>query len=56
MKLEDYKIENGLYKRWEEKRKCCLRNNITIINREDIKPYIKYVKDKYGKDFIKLYE
>lgn len=43
-------------KRWEEKRKCCLRNNITIINREDIKPYIKYVKDKYGKDFIKLYE
>ena len=42
--------------RWNEKKKCCLLNNITIINKEDIKPYLKYVKDKYGKDFIKLYE
>lgn len=43
-------------KRWKEKKKCCLLNNIKIINKEDIKPYIKYVKEKYGKNFIRLYE
>ena len=43
-------------KRWEEKKKCCLDNNIKIIDKEDIQPYIKYVKSKYGKDFIRLYD
>lgn len=43
-------------KRWEEKKKCCLENNIKIIEKEDILPYINYVKNKYGKNFTKLYE
>lgn len=43
-------------KRWKEKKKCCLLNNIKIINKENIKPYIKYVKEKYSKNFIRLYE
>lgn len=41
--------------RWEEKKKCCLENNIKIIDKEGIKPYLKYVKNKYGKNFIDLY-
>lgn len=43
-------------KHWEEKIKCCIENNITIIDKEDIKPYLKYAKNTYGKDFIKLYK
>ena len=29
---------------------------IDIIYKDTIKKYLEYVKDKYGKDFIKLYE
>lgn len=42
--------------RWSIKKKCCYENNIEIIDENKIKPYIEYVKNKYGKDFIKLYE
>jgi hypothetical protein len=31
-------------------------HKLIVVGREDIKPYIKYVTDKYGADFIKLYE
>ena len=41
---------------WVEKEKCCKENNIKIIDENEIKPYIDYVKNKYGKDFISLYE
>lgn len=31
-------------------------HKITVICKEKIKPYLQYVTDKYGKDYIKLYE
>jgi len=31
-------------------------NKIKIIDKKQIQPYLKYVKNKYGEDFIKLYE
>ena len=30
--------------------------NIIVLNRNKIQMYLKYAKEKYGKDFIKLYE
>lgn len=42
--------------RWKEKKKCCRENNIQIIGKNDISIYINYVKNKYGKNFISLYE
>lgn len=30
--------------------------DIEIYYKEEMKPFIEYVKNKYGKDFIKLYE
>ena len=38
----------------EAKTKCLLDNNIIILFKNDIKPYLKYVIDKYGKNFLKL--
>jgi len=32
------------------------KNNLVILYEKQMKPYINYVIDKYGKDFIKLYE
>lgn len=32
------------------------KNDLTIIDKKKIIPYIDYVKNKYGGDFIKLYE
>lgn len=29
---------------------------LKIIGKNEIKPYLEYVVNKYGKDFIKLYE
>ena len=41
-------------KQWEAK--YAFNKDITIIDKEGIKPYISYVESIYGKDFIKLYE
>lgn len=32
------------------------KNNLVILYEKEMKPYLNYVIDKYGKDFIKLYE
>ena len=31
-------------------------NKLIVLYKNDMKPYLEYVKKKYGKDFIKLYE
>lgn len=40
----------------EAKHQCILKNNIKILYENDIKPYIKYVNDTYGKDYIKQFK
>ena len=33
---------------FEEKRKCCIKNNVIIMYKQDYLKYIKYVENKYG--------
>lgn len=37
----------------EAKNKCIKENNVIILKQEDIKPYIIYVENTYGKEYIK---
>lgn len=32
-----------------------IKNNVTILRLKEIKPMIKYVDDKYGKNYIKQF-
>jgi hypothetical protein len=58
----DYKINDSLFveikgyinKKWQEKVKQ-FPVKLEIIDKKKIKPILKYVNEKYGKDFIKLY-
>lgn len=59
----DFILEDGTYveiKGYEtelteiKKQRLCNEKYI-IINRDKMKPYLEYTKNKYGKDFIKLY-
>ena len=38
---------------WESKKQVL--PSITVLDKDGIKPYLKYAQDTYGKDFIKLY-
>lgn len=51
IEIKGYKDE-----RWPEKQKYCEEYNIIIIDDKGIIPYLKYVINAYGRDFIKLYE
>jgi hypothetical protein len=58
----DFEVEENIYElkgilseRELEKIKQAPRK-ITMLIEEDMMPYIKYVKEKYGTNFIKLYE
>lgn len=42
-------------KYWFGKLKCMEENNVKILRSKDYKPYIEYVKNKYGKDFLKTF-
>lgn len=42
-------------KKWQAKYDQFPRE-LSIIGKEEIKPYLEYVENKYGRDFIKLYE
>ena len=58
----DFIIDNIYYEikgYFDEKNRCKLnqfKNELIILNKNDIKTYIKYVVDKYGNNFIELYE
>ena len=59
----DFILEDGTYvevkgyftKQTEEKIKA-FKNKLEIIDKFKIKPYLEYVEEKYGKNFIELYE
>lgn len=38
---------------FNEKYKCVLENNIKILTNKDIKPILDYIKEKYGKKYLK---
>ena len=45
--------ENGLDKSWEDKLKICKEQNIIIISSNEIDKYLDYVKEKYGRNYLK---
>ena len=61
----DFKLENGTYveiKGYSTSRWCAKSDQVSpkislyVIDRQKIQMFIDYVKSKYGKDFIKLYQ
>jgi hypothetical protein len=61
--IPDFKLKDGTYieikgyetEQWKEKLKQ-FKEKIIVINAEEIKPFLNYVKNKYGYNFINLYE
>lgn len=41
---------------YEAKHQCMIKNNVKILTSIDMKPILKYVKDKYGKDYLKQFK
>jgi len=39
----------------QSKQECMRNNNVKIISETEIRPYIDYVKNKYGKDYLKSF-
>lgn len=37
---------------YEAKHQCMIANDVKILRNEDIQSYLKYVEEKYGKDFL----
>ena len=50
MEIKNYRSE------LTEAKLKCVNEDIDILYRDTMKPYLDYVKNKYGKDFIKLYK
>lgn len=48
-------IKGYINEKWESKKKQ-FPKKLKIIGKNEIKPILEYVKSKYGKDFISLYE
>lgn len=40
----------------EFKTNCILKNNVLLLFKNEIKPYLKYIKELYGKNFLKLHK
>ena len=45
-----------LYDLCAAKTQCMRENNVLILSRKEIKPYLKYIKDTYGKDYLKQFK
>ena len=45
----------NMCQKYEAKHQCMIKNNVTILRLKEIKPMIKYVDDKYGKNYIKQF-
>ena len=45
-----------LYDLCAAKTQCMRENNVQILSRKEIKPYLKYIKDTYGKDYLKQFK
>ena len=45
-----------LYNLCAAKTQCMRENNVQILSRKEIKPYLKYIRDTYGKDYLKQFK
>ena len=45
-----------LYDLCAVKTQCMRENNVQIISNKEIKPYLKYIKNTYGKDYLKQFK
>ena len=61
--LPDFIYPNGTYievKGYMDDRSITkalqFKQSLKILREKEIRPYLNYVENKYGKDFIKLYE
>ena len=43
------RAKDGLF---NAKYKCMIKNNVKIMGKTDIKPYLTYVENKYGKIYL----
>lgn len=41
---------------YEAKYQCMLKNNVRILRSDDYGQYVKYVEQKYGKDFLRQFK
>ena len=41
---------------YEAKHQCCIANNVKILYYKNYKKYLDYVKDKYGKDYLRQFK
>ena len=46
-------FEDGLY---EAKHQCMVANNVKILTNKDIQPILIYVKNTYGKNYLKSFK
>lgn len=51
--VDPYKTHNDEF--YEAKHKTLIQNKVHIIGKEEIAPYLKYVEDKYGKNYLKQF-
>lgn len=48
-------VKNG-WLDWEAKYKCMLENGIKIWRKKEVQPYLEYVSEKYGHDYLKKFK
>lgn len=53
-KGEPFNQYTGEY--WRNKYNLLIQNNVIILKMDDIKFYLKYIKDKYGKNYLKSFK
>ena len=54
---EDGNLKQMKTREWDMcKQRCMEQNNVKIISKEEIKPIIKIVKNKFGNNFIKQFK
>lgn len=42
--------------KWKNKLRCCVDRNIRVLYKEDMRPYLSYVRYTYGSKFTEMYE
>lgn len=50
------KLKSGEDEKLKSKYECMLKNNVKILTDDDIKPYLKYIDEKYGKNYLKQFK
>lgn len=51
----DFLVEDNIYKMDDNKLKCIQENTKFILYEDDIKKYLNYIKEKYGKNYLQKF-